>query len=1455
MQETIKMKKNSVPMKNSSRLLFAALFIFLIVNQGWARERLLPNGKTAPSGLKQTSAGCSPSSAFEWLDINNVRGRINAGGDMWWDLPGGTGAKYFIPKNGSATSLFAGSLWIGGLDINNQLKLAAVRFRQDGNDFWTGPLTIDGTAAIDETVCAAYDRHFKMTRAMVDEYLANTDPTTGAFIPSDDYNIPTEIMEWPAHGDVSKNQSFYLAPFYDVDGDGEYNPLAGDYPYYDIDNSLCNTKTPTMDESIEGSIVGSILADQVIKGDQTLWWVFNDKGNIHTESGGAAIGLEIRAQAFAFATNDEVNNMTFYSYEIINRSTFELTGTYFSPWVDTDLGYGFDDFVGSDVGRGLGYCYNGNAVDGSGEPEAYGDQPPAIGVDFFQGPYIDPDGLDNPKYRFITDPATGDTIGREQLCDVSINGVNFGNGITDDERFGMRRFVYHNNCASGPTCDPNNAPETYNLLRGIWKDNVKMQYGGTAHPSGAGTVGPDTDFMFPGDTDPCNWGTAGVPPNGGFTQNGLYWTEETGNAGSPNDPGDRRFMQSAGPFTLKPGAVNYITVGIPWARAVSGGPFASVELLRRVDDKAQALFDNCFKVIDGPNAPDLSFQELDRELIVYISNSPSSNNFGEDYQEFDPNIPQPNPDNEDERSDSLYRFEGYQIFQLRDASVGVESLQDPDKVRLVAQFDKSNGVSKLVNFYYDDIIGANVPVVEVVGGDDGLRHSFTLTQDAFATGDVRLVNHKQYYFMAIAYAYNEYMPYSQEPAVLNGLLGQKTPYLAGRKNIRTYTAIPHKIVNGVLAKADYGDGPEITRLAGNGNGGMNLEFKEEVIEEIMSKEPASETNLFGSPTYPIAYNPTYKEGHGPLNVKVIDPLNVVSADYELSFDTLKFVRLFNVAGEADIQGDTASKYVSNWQLTDMDTGETYYSDTTTLQANEQLFLDRGISVTIEQPYKPGPYRVGQNNDNKNMYRILAHNNGFIESSIIYADSSRRWLDGIRDEDIPGLALDWIRSGTNKDQENPRNDDWQMSTDPDRPWDPGEAYEKILNGIWAPYSMTSYGNNFGQGSIQSTVGPAFSEISKNSNRLDKIASVDIVLTPDKSKWTRSPVLEMSYDQAIAEGNANRFGLRRAPSVDKDGNPAAAMDLEPSDNPNNPNYIASYGMGWFPGYAINVETGERLNIMFGEDSYLSAQNGRDMLFNPPAKNLDVEQFQDPNIFSNVGGQALMGGKHYVYIMGHDYFNVPNSNFEFKSPAYDAGHYAHSVLDTLYKTQVPFVTNYFFTSIMYVGMPMAVQGEEWLSNEARIRIRIAKPYERYYSSQQLDTIYEGMDVNRFYPKYAFSTQGIATEYRDPEKLETDLDLINVVPNPYYAYSSYERNALDNRVKITNLPEQCVITIYNMSGTRIRQYKKDEPKTSIDWDLKNFAGVPIASGVYLIHIKSEDGERVIKWFGSMRPIDLNTF
>jgi len=1191
--------------------------------------------------------------------------------------------------------------------------------------------------------------------------------------------------------------------------------------------------------------------------------------------------MEIRAQAFAFATNDVINNMTFYSYEVINRSTFELTQTYFSPWVDTDLGYARDDFVGCDVARGLGYCYNGRAIDGNGEVESYGEQPPAIGVDFFQGPYMDPDSYDNPSYE--GDSTAGPSFGGN--CDIvtqdgslrnmtffrdgqtvteptiirsaAINGVNFGNGIPDDERFGMRRFVYHNNGGNANQSDPNNAPEYYNYLRGIWKDGTPMLYGGTAHISGAGTVGPDCEFMFPFDSDPCNWGTNGLPPNGGYNQNGVYWSEETGNNGSPNPPEDRRFMQSAGPFTLKSGAVNYITVGIPWARAQAGGPWASVELLRVVDDKCQALFDNCFKVIDGPTAPDLLGVELDRKLIIYISNSPTSNNYLEKYAEFDPNIIQPLPGSDPPvPSDAIYRFEGYQIFQLKSPTVGVDNLHDPDLARLIAQFDIKNGVTKIVNYEYNDYIGANVPVVEVDGGDNGISHSFEVTQDAFATDDVRLVNNKQYYYMALAYAYNEYLPFGID---YPNSSGQTHPYLSGRKNIKTYVGMPHLTINGTVLNSNYGDSPQITRLAGNGNGGMNLELSDETVEEILSKSPASEDNTFGSPDYPIAYNPTYKINAGPLNVKVIDPLSVVDAKYTWWMDTLVRVKLFDMTGDPVVQGDTTSKLVGKWNLLDDATGATFQSDTTILNDYEQLFIDLGFSINVKQPFMPGPIEIGEVDASgfKPYFEVFAPNNGLIESEIIYSDSSSQWLSGVSDVDLPLYPLDWIRSGTYQSDDNPGANDWNNSAVPNNPWDPNSVYEKILVGTWTPYCMAAYGNDRIPGEVlENQDGPAFSKISKLMSEFKDVSSVDIVLTPDKDKWTRCPVLEAGYYSELAEGNAERFHKRAAPSVDKDGN-YATLGSGPSDNPNDPNYISDVGMGWFPGYAINIETGERLNMMFAEDSYLVAQNGRDMLFNPTKRDLNLaDQILDENIFTGTGENTVpvMGGKHFVYVLDHRTTKFLDLA-EFNMPAYDAGQFASTVLDSITNLPSVFAESSFYGLIMYTGVPMGVVGQEWLSNEARIRIRLSKPYERGYTSMPLDTVYPGMDINNGYPMYQFEMTGLETEYDVREKWETDLDAIAIVPNPYYAYSDYENNALDNRVRITNLPESCTITIYNVSGTKIKQFTKDTPETTIDWDIKNFAAVPIAGGVYYFHIKSDEGDRVVKWFCVTRIPDLNTF
>jgi len=1428
-------------MKNIFIIIFASVFFILMSNNIYADKcKTEKSGKSVQNKIKETAAGCPIPAGFKYLDINNVRCRINTGGDMWWNYDV---AQYFVPANSLTTPVFSASLWIGGLDVNNQLKLAAQRYRQGPNasspggftDYWPGPLTIDGTASISEETCAKYDKFFVITRQEVDDFLAWWDDK--ASYP--DYQIPLSIKEWPAHGDTDEHQSYYLAPFKDVDDNGDYDPTQGDYPYYDIENILCpaNYKddpnfipTPTKEDE-EGIVTGGILSDQVLKGDKTLWWVFNDKGNAHTETEGDAIGLEIRSQAFGFSTNDEINNMTFYSYEIINRSTYRLTQTYFSQWVDTDLGWADDDYVGCDVKRGLGYCYNGNDIDGSGQPWAYGVQPPAVGIDFFQGPYMDADDEDNPEF-------TGDcSIVSSAINACAINGVNFGNGIVDDERFGMRRFVYHNNNSPNPNItDPDVAPDYYNYLRGIWKDNTRMLYGGNAHYS-TDPAGPECDFMFPGDSDPCNWGTSGIPPNDGYNVDGKFWTERT----VGNQPFDRRFMQSAGPFTLEPGALNYITVGIPWARAASGGAWASVELLRTVDDKCQALFDVCFKVIDGPSAPDLSFLELDKEIIVYLSNAKGSNNYREGYAEWDITISELNPDSiaKADRYDSTFNFEGYQIYQLRDADVTIESIHDPDLVRLVAQYDIKNGIGRVINFYLDKNLGANVPVLEVEGGDNGIAHSFKITEDLFADEDKRLVNHKQYYYAAIAYAYNNYKIYNQfNPEDLNG---QTEPYLAGRKNIKTYTAIPHIPVNGVIFNSDYGEGPELTRIQGHGNGGMQVEMKQSSIDLLMAKEPygyivnkiesgKNDTVYFGDSTnFPIIENPVYETSHGPVDIKVVDPLNVQKANY-----SLKFYDCLTPHDVDSTDRDSTNIVRAKWKLINTDNNNVYDSDTTIAVNYEQLLLDIGLSVNIHQQLFPGDtLDNGEHTDR----------NGFIMSSISYKDSSRRWLGGVEDVNIPGDPENWIRAGMYKNVANPALNDWHMAID--LPEDPLQMYGKIVRGTWAPYILSAFYET------QGDAAPAYNTRSKTENRMSELASVNIVITPDKTLWTRCPVIEMCADEALSEGNVERFTIRDSKSVDKDGNPAEEGSGS-SSNPIDPNYINERGMGWFPGYAINIETGERLNMMFGENSWLVAENGRDMLWNPTP---NITSYPDED-------EVLFGGMHYVYIFGtsHRRFGAGSDMFKYDYPAYDAGSMLRYSIDSAFNCDLVHIFSpYLYSGAMYVGIPLSIDNnpydtisiENWLDNEVTIKIRVDRPYQRYFSKP----IEAEAGTNDRFPEYTFSTDGISATYTNIEKAKSDLDLINVVPNPYYGYSSYEINQIDNRIKIVNLPKTCTVTIYSLNGTLIRQFTKDEPATYIDWDLKNFAGIPISGGLYIIHVKAQAGERIVKWFGSMRPVDLNAF
>ena len=574
--------------------------------------------------------------------------------------------------------------------------------------------------------------------------------------------MPSYFRDYPWQGD--DNQDYYLAPFKDYDGDGFYSPDNGDYPWYDFLQEIDCANRKRED------IVP-------LYGDRNFYWIFNDKGNVHSESQGEPIGMEIRAQAFAFSTNDEVNNMTFHNYVLINQGTQTLTNTYFGVWVDPDVGNATDDYVGCDVQRGLGYAYNGDPVDEpiQGSP-GYGETPPAVGVDFFEGPYQDADSIDNPLTTNFSDAVDSLGIPYDGI------GIGYGDGVIDNERFGMRRFVYYINSNNSIFGEPRNPQDYYNYMNGIWKNGQKMAYGGNGVGVETG-ANPDiqADYMFPGDTDPFNWGTGGTPVD--------PWDEET----AGNAPLDRRFIQAAGPFTLEPGDYNNITMGVVWARAAAGDPFESVKLLRVADDKAQALFDNCFEIVSGPDAPDVTIQELENELILYLTNdNPLSNNYLENYIQFDPAIPKFDVDGvEYDTLSRSYNFEGYQIYQLADDEVSPADLDDINKARLIFQCDVANDVDVVVNYTQDPEMDLPVPMLMANGANEGISHSFRVTKDAFAQGNNALVNHKTYYFMALAYGYNNYEEYNPTTGS-----GQELQYKASRKaavgSIRVYSGSPHK---------------------------------------------------------------------------------------------------------------------------------------------------------------------------------------------------------------------------------------------------------------------------------------------------------------------------------------------------------------------------------------------------------------------------------------------------------------------------------------------------------------------------------------------------------------------------------------------------------------------------------------------------------------------------------------
>lgn len=125
----------------------------------------------------------------------------------------------------------------------------------------------------------------------------------------------------------------------------------------------------------------------------------------------------------------------------------------------------------------------------------------------------------------------------------------------------------------------------------------------------------------------------------------------------------------------------------------------------------------------------------------------------------------------------------------------------------------------------------------------------------------------------------------------------------------------------------------------------------------------------------------------------------------------------------------------------------------------------------------------------------------------------------------------------------------------------------------------------------------------------------------------------------------------------------------------------------------------------------------------------------------------------------------------------------------------------------------------------------------------------------KFTFTGTNVLTDVATAKK---DLvDKITVYPNPYYAFNPQEPDRFTRFVTFYHLPPvtstpgnpfatKTIIRIFDLSGALVRKLEKIDNSQFMQWDLRNSANLPVASGVYIAHIDMPDlgVEKVLKLF-----------
>jgi hypothetical protein len=272
------------------------------------------------------------------LDHNNSRIKILNGGDFFWD---GSSAGYEVPKTDDVAkhTIFSGGLWIGGIDQDSSIHLAAMTYRQRGKDYYCGPVS-DSQSITNQN----FDKLWIIERSIVIQHLQE-------FQTNDTVSNPDpQILNWPAHGNHYLGEPNNLAPFVDLNSNDIYEPHLGDYPDF--------------------------------PGEKAIYTIYNDNGP-HTESQGTPFKFDIHQmfyQEALGANQGAFDQLNLAHFKIVNRSNNTYKDIKVGIFVDFELGNYRDDYVGCDSLQNMIFTYNSD--DNDEGVNGYGLNPPAQNVMF-----------------------------------------------------------------------------------------------------------------------------------------------------------------------------------------------------------------------------------------------------------------------------------------------------------------------------------------------------------------------------------------------------------------------------------------------------------------------------------------------------------------------------------------------------------------------------------------------------------------------------------------------------------------------------------------------------------------------------------------------------------------------------------------------------------------------------------------------------------------------------------------------------------------------------------------------------------------------------------------------------------------------------------------------------------------------------------------------------------------